>query len=92
MDKLAELKQRMAELRRQRDMLSVQIRDLWYEIYYLEAKRPIHKERKAETSLAYQMFGKQYKDMTPEELKIYNKASQQRYRAKWKDKGDDNNG
>ena len=82
MDRLEVLKKEMTKLRAERNRLSARIRDIWDEIHYLEKIRPFHKERKVDSSLAYQMFGKPYTEMTQEEKKIYNREAQRRYRSK----------
>ena len=80
MNNLDEMKRQLNVLLKEREKLSATIRDLRYEIDYLEKKRPDHKERDITQSKAYKMFGKKYKDLTKEELKIYNYHAQKKHR------------
>ena len=80
MENLDELKKDLEQRLKEREKLSALIRDLRYEIDYLEKKRPDHKERDITQSKAYQMFGKKYRELTAEELKIYNYHAQKKHR------------
>lgn len=86
METLKEKIERLDKLLKKRVEISAEIRDLRYEIHYLESLRPYHKERDHRQSKAYQMFGKQYKDLNAEELKKYNCEAQKKYRNIGKNK------
>lgn len=85
MENLEELKKDLVKRLKEREKLSALIRDLRYEIDYIEKKRPDHRERDITQSKAYKMFGKQYKDLTAEELKQYNYVAQKKHRNIGKD-------
>lgn len=80
MNNLEEMKRQLEILLKEREKLSATIRDLRYEINYLETQRPNHKKRDITQSKAYQMFGKKYRELTAEELKIYNYHAQKKHR------------
>ena len=78
MTELEMLKAEMEELKEQRKALSQRILKLWYQIYYLENQRPFRRPNKE--SVTYQMFGKHYSELTPEEKREYNKEMQRKSR------------
>lgn len=86
METLNEKKDRLEKLLKERKRIASEIRDLRYEIYYLESLRPDHKKRDYRQSEAYKMFGKKYAELTAEELKKYNCEAQKKYRKIGKDK------
>ena len=79
------LEQELASLRKQREEMWGQIKPISKRITFLEFSLKQHKTKFQNTkdwttTFAYQMFGKRLKELTPDELRVYNKMRQRAIR------------